>query len=75
MKSKKIICKRIKKESGNCRMSALDKLAKEQNIKPLKTIEDIEKLSALWPGDEEPEELLNFILEDRKQRRENQKHN
>ena len=56
-------------------MSALDKLAKEQNIKPLKTIEDIEKLSALWPGDEEPEELLNFILEDRKQRRENQKHN
>ena len=55
-------------------MSALDKLAKEQNIKPLKTIEDIEKLSALWPGDEEPEELLNFILEDRKQRRENQKH-
>ena len=74
MKSKKIICKRTKKESGTCRMSALDKLANEQNIKPLKTIEDIERLSALWPGDEEPEELLNFILEDRKQRRENQKH-
>ncbi len=41
----------------------------------IKSREDLDRLSALWPGDEEPEELLNFILEDRKQRRETQKHN
>ncbi|HQR34350.1 MAG TPA: hypothetical protein PLK30_16545 [Blastocatellia bacterium] len=44
---------------------ALKLLIEQQGVKP---ITDINKLSALWPADDEPDDLLAFILAERIER-------
>ena len=45
---------------------ALRSLIKEQEVSP---IYDIERLSDLWPADDDPDLLLNFVLDERTERR------
>jgi hypothetical protein len=45
---------------------SLKDLAKEQGVSPVK---DIQEISNLWPVDDDPDELLRFILEERRARR------
>jgi hypothetical protein len=45
---------------------SLDELAREQGVHPVKDIQDI---ADLWPVDDDPDELLRFILEERRARR------
>lgn len=44
----------------------LEELARQQNVRPLK---DVSELAKLWPGDDDPEEVLAFILAERAARR------
>ena len=44
----------------------LEELARQQNVRPLK---DGSELTKLWPGDDDPDELLAFILAERAARR------
>lgn len=41
-------------------------LIEQQEVSP---IHDLESLSDLWPADDDPDLLLNFVLEERTQRR------
>ena len=50
----------------NDKTKALEELARQQGIKP---VQDIEEIFALWPEDDDPDELLNFILSERAERR------
>lgn len=43
-----------------------EELIKMQGVAP---VADLDEVSALWPADDDPDELLNFILEERKKRR------
>lgn len=45
---------------------SLNELAKEQGVHPVK---DIQEIADLWPVDDDPDELLRFILEERRARR------
>ena len=45
---------------------SLNELAKEQGVRPVK---DIQEIADLWPVDDDPDELLRFILEERRARR------
>jgi hypothetical protein len=45
---------------------SLDQLAKEQGVLPVK---DIQEIADLWPVDDDRDELLRFILEERRARR------
>ena len=75
MTSETIVPQRTEKKSGNRKLNYLDRLAREQNIRMLKTPEDVENLFALWPGKEEPDEFDNFVRKDRSERRKVEKNN
>ena len=45
---------------------ALARLIQQQHVAP---IDDLDALSDLWPADDDPENLLKFILSERAQRR------
>jgi hypothetical protein len=45
---------------------SLDELIEQQGITP---IEDIKEVSSLWPADDDPEELYQFIISERRERR------
>ena len=75
MKSEAIVPQRTEKKTSNRRLNYLKKLAKEQNVKMLKTPEDVENLFALWPGKEDPDEFYNFVRKDRSERRKAEKIN
>ena len=75
MTSEAIVPQRTEKKAGNRKLNYLDRLAKEQNVKILKTPEDVESLFALWPGKEEPDEFYNFVRKDRSERRKAEKDN
>jgi hypothetical protein len=44
----------------------LRSLIEEQEVSP---IHDLDRLSDLWPADDDPDLLLNFVLEQRTERR------
>ena len=44
----------------------LAELAKRQGVVP---IDDLRKIAALWPVDDDPDELFRFILKERRARR------
>jgi hypothetical protein len=46
--------------------TSLEQLARQQDVRPLK---DASELAENWPGDEDPDELLAFILAERSARR------
>ena len=46
---------------------SLEELAEQQGVKPAN---DLEEIASLWPVDDDPDELLRFILDERKARRE-----
>jgi len=46
--------------------SVLRSLIEEQEVSP---IHDLERLSDLWPADDDPDGLLHFLLEERTERR------
>ncbi len=48
---------------------ALHSLIEQQEVFP---IHDLEGLSDLWPADDDPDRLLNFVLEERTERRRRQ---
>ncbi len=45
---------------------SLDELAEEQGVAPPSKPEEV---SALWPADDDPDDVLNFVLHDRGGRR------
>jgi hypothetical protein len=45
---------------------SLDELAKQQGVS---AASDLDEISALWPADDDPVELLNHLLLDRSERR------
>ena len=45
--------------------SALSRLIAEQSVKP---IYDLDQLAALWPADDDPDALMNFVLAERQAR-------
>jgi hypothetical protein len=45
---------------------SLEELAEQQGVQPARNLEE---LAALWPVDDDPDELLRFILDERKARR------
>jgi hypothetical protein len=45
---------------------ALDELIQQQGVAP---ISDLDELSDLWPGDDDPDHLMRYILEERAERR------
>lgn len=46
--------------------AVLRSLIEQQEVSP---IHDLERLSDLWPADDDPDLLLNFVLEERTERR------
>jgi hypothetical protein len=44
---------------------ALKRLIAEQAVTP---IDDLDELAALWPADDDPDALMNFILSERQAR-------
>jgi hypothetical protein len=46
---------------------ALARLIEQQHAAP---IDDLDALSDLWPADDDPDQLMQYILDERKQRRE-----
>ena len=46
---------------------ALARLIEQQQVAP---IDDLDALSDLWPADDDPDQLMQYILDERKQRRE-----
>jgi hypothetical protein len=45
---------------------SLEALAQQQGVKPA---DDLQEVAHLWPVDDDPEELLRFILDERRARR------
>ena len=45
---------------------SLDELAKQQGVS---AASDLDEISALWPTDDDPDELLRYILLERSERR------
>lgn len=43
-----------------------EELIEIQGVSP---VSNLDELSALWPADDDPDELLDFILDERKKRR------
>jgi hypothetical protein len=46
---------------------SLEELAEQQGVS---AIEDLDQISALWPADDDPDQLLDYILAERAERRE-----
>ena len=44
---------------------ALSQLIAEQGISPIR---DLDELAALWPADDDPDALMNFVLTERQAR-------
>lgn len=44
---------------------ALERLIAEQGVAP---IEDLDQLAALWPADDDPDALMDFVLSERQAR-------
>ena len=44
---------------------ALTRLIAEQDVRP---IDDLNELAALWPADDDPDALMNFVLSERQAR-------
>ena len=44
---------------------ALSRLIAEQGITP---IDDLDELAALWPADDDPDALMNYVLSERQAR-------
>lgn len=42
--------------------SSLDRLIAEQGVSP---IDDFDQIAALWPADDDPDALMNFVLLER----------
>jgi hypothetical protein len=45
---------------------SLEELAEQQGVAP---VEDLQEIAKLWPVDDDPDELLRFLLEERRARR------
>jgi hypothetical protein len=45
---------------------SLDELAEQQGVTP---VEDLQEVAKLWPVNDDPDELLGFILQERRARR------
>ena len=45
---------------------SLEELAEQQGVTP---VEDLQEVAKLWPVDDDPDELLHFILHERRARR------
>ncbi|HEV3203483.1 MAG TPA: hypothetical protein VGY77_03830 [Gemmataceae bacterium] len=45
---------------------SLEELAEQQGVKP---VDDLQEVTDLWPIDDDPDELLHFILKERRARR------
>ncbi len=45
---------------------SIEELAEQQGVTP---VDDLQELANLWPVDDDPDELLRFILEERRARR------
>lgn len=45
---------------------SLDELARQQGVS---AVNDLDEISALWPADDDPDELLNHIISERNERR------
>jgi hypothetical protein len=43
----------------------LSRLIAEQGVRP---VGDLDKLAALWPADDDPDALMNFVLSERQAR-------
>jgi len=55
-----------KNEIGQNAEFVLSQLIAEQGISP---INDLNELAALWPADDDPDALMNFVLKERQARR------
>lgn len=53
------------KESEAQAKMYLDRLIAEQGVRP---IADLDELAALWPADDDPDALMNFVLSERQAR-------
>lgn len=53
------------KESEEGAKLDLDRLIVEQGVRP---IADLNELAALWPADDDPDALMNFVLSERQAR-------
>lgn len=45
---------------------ALDELIQQQGVAP---VSNLDELSDLWPGDDDPDHLMRYVLEERAERR------
>jgi len=45
---------------------ALDELIQQQGVAP---ISNLDELSDLWPGDDDPDHLMRYVLEERAEQR------
>jgi hypothetical protein len=45
---------------------SIEELAEQQGVKP---VEDLQEIANLWPMDDDPDDLLRFILDERRARR------
>ena len=50
----------------NAEVTLLDELIREQQVIP---ITDLDEISRLWPADDDPDLLLEFLLDERSHRR------
>jgi len=46
--------------------TALDELIQQQGVAP---VSNLDELSDLWPGDDDPDRLMRYLLEERAERR------
>lgn len=57
---------KLKKARYSERSVPLAELIKRQGVVP---VNDLEELANLWPVDDDPDELLHFVLKERRARR------
>lgn len=46
--------------------TALDELIQQQGVTPVRNLDE---LSELWPGDDDPDHLMQYVLRERAERR------
>lgn len=54
----------------NLKEKYLESLIHQQDIKPIKSEGDLNLISSKWPVDDDPNDLLDFILKQRARRHE-----
>ena len=52
-------------EKNEVAKSAIDQLIAEQGVRP---IDDLDQLAALWPADDDPYALMDYVLAERQSR-------